>query len=309
MNKPMKTLAAATAAVLAGAASAFDKGCETLDECKAYAERALAVAETNVIDGCGMLRKAVNNLGAHNKAGADAAAVKAYCAEIDGRIADVSARDRRASVGDWRCVYVGNLLFPKTHQAAFDKGFYAAGDRESIIPALLAQARGKGLFVNAYTVADRASADELVDLLNEAFVLVDGKVNPEYQYYVVRKLSMELQKKTQRKVRAYLRGQGKSFVTKDGVNPCATVMAELVAALNAPRLNGVNEWLEKVGATDGRIDVSKLPTEEEVAQLKDDVLNGVKDMNATSEFVLKVCLGVEGYNSFVREFNGEEGEE
>ena len=28
-------------------------------------------------------------------------------------------------------------------------------------------------------------------------------------------------------------------------------------------------------------------------------------MNVDYEFILKVCLGVEGYNSFVREFNGE----
>ena len=304
MNNMMKTLTAATAAVLAGAAPAFDKGCETLDECKAYAERAFAVAETNVFSGCWMLRRVVSNLGAHYRTGADAAAVKAYCAEIDGRIADVSAKERRTAVGDWRCVY-DSSLFPKTHGAEFDKGFYEAGDRESVIPALLKQAREKSLHVNAYTVADRASTDELVALLNEAFALADGKTNPEYRYHVVRHISTELQKKTQRKVRAYLRGQGKSFVTKDGVNPCATVMAELVAALNAPRLNGVNEWLEKVGATDGRIDVSKLPTDEEVAQLKEDILNGDKDMNVDYEFILKVCLGVEGYNSFVREFNGE----
>ncbi len=309
MNKMMKTLTTAAVAVcLAGAASAFDKGCETLDECKTYAERAFAVAETSVLDGRGALQKVVNNLRAHYNAGTNKEEVAAYCAEIDGRIAEFNGKDRRATVCDWRDIYEGNVLFQKATKAAFDKGFYAEGDRESICPALLVQAREKGLHVNVITVANRASTDELVDLFNEAFALSDGKRNPEYYYYAVRELSVQLQKKTQRKVRAYLRSQGKSFVTKDGVNPCETVMGELVTALNAPYLNGVNEWLEKVGATDKRIDVSKLPGETEVAQLKADILNGDKDMSADYEFVLKVCLGIEGYNSFVKEFNGEEDE-
>lgn len=112
-----------------------------------------------------------------------------------------------------------------------------------------------------------------------------------------------LQTTAVRVIRLHIRAQGKSFVTKNGVNPCESYMTSLTAALNAPRFAGLDEWLKGVGCKG--IDLSRLPTEEYVAQLKTDILNGDKHMTDYNRGILFVCLGVDGYNAFVREYNGE----
>ncbi len=305
MNKMMKTLAVAAVAVgIAGAASADASEHKPFADAKALAAKALKVAETNWPAALHDVRKAkgdLQSLFAHDRT-VDKAAVKAFCAEFD----DALAAFGDAGLGSWQHVFLGeDELFPKLDKMNFDKGFRTAGDRESVIPTTVALARKYKCLIAAHAINSYATADECVDLLNEGLALYNGGVRPEWNYAVVKTYAGALQRQVQRKARAYLRKQGKSFVSKDGANPCEAVMTELVAALNAPYLKGVNEWLEKVGATDRRIDVSKLPTEAEVAQLKEDILNGDKDMNRDYEFILKVCLGVEGYNSFVKEYNGD----
>lgn len=304
MNKMMKTLAVAAVAVgIAGAASADASEHKPFADAKALAAKALKVAETNWPAALGDVRKAKGDLQSlfANDRTVDKAAVKAFCAEFDAALAAFGD----TSLGSWRHVFLEDELFPKLDKMNFDKGFRTAGDRESVIPTTVALARKHKCMIAAHAISRYATADECVDLLNEGLALDNGGVRPDWNYGVVKTYAGALQRQVQRKARAYLRKQGKSFVSKDGANPCEAVMTELVAALNAPYLKGVNEWLEKVGATDRRIDVSKLPTEAEVAQLKEDILNGDKDMNRDYEFILKVCLGVEGYNSFVKEYNGD----
>ena len=119
----------------------------------------------------------------------------------------------------------------------------------------------------------------------------------------IARIKQWLQTTAVRVIRLHIRAQGKSFVTKDGVNPCESYMTSLTTALNAPRFAGLDEWLKGVGCKG--IDLSRLPTEEYVAKLKTDLLNGDEHMTDYNRGVLLVCLGVDGYNAFVREYNGE----
>lgn len=194
-----------------------------------------------------------------------------------------------------------DCVFPKLSKAAYD-----ASGIEKSCPVMCAIARKYGEYCTPICARAALTMDERLQLLTEAVSLVDGKVRMECRYQAVVGYCQWIQsdKAVVKAIRKYLRSQGKSFVTKDGVNPCEELMKELNAALNAPRFKGLNAWMEKVGFT-ARIDESQLPTEEFVAQLKEDVLNGEKDMTENVAFVLKVNLGVEGYNAFVKEYNGE----
>ena len=106
------------------------------------------------------------------------------------------------------------------------------------------------------------------------------------------------------RIKTYLRSQGKSFVTKNGINPCEKYIIALNTALNAPRFAGLDAWLKSVGCKG--VDLSKLPSEEEVAKLKEDILYGRREMTSRNESILYICLGIEGYNAFVKEYNGEQ---
>lgn len=114
-----------------------------------------------------------------------------------------------------------------------------------------------------------------------------------------------IQAKAAKLVRRVIRRNGGSFVTdKDGRNPMEEHLKPLTAALNAPRFKGLNDWLAKYGV-EARFDESLLPTEEAAAKLKEDVYYGDVEMTEKTKFLLQVCLGVEGYNAFVKEYNGE----
>ena len=171
--------------------------------------------------------------------------------------------------------------------------------------AAVAQKYGRRPDYGAVT-AQPVTLDERVSLIGESVSLADGKVRVRASYgaFVRQCQYLQSSREVLAAIRKYLRSQGRSFVTKDGVNPCVELMKELNAALNSPRLGGLNAWLEKVGVS-ARLDESQLPTEEFVTQLKEDVLNGERDMTENVAFVLKVNLGVDGYNEFVREYNGE----
>ena len=113
-----------------------------------------------------------------------------------------------------------------------------------------------------------------------------------------------IQRGAEKSVKRWLRKQGKSFVTKDGVNPCAEKMTVLNAALNAPRLAGLNEWFADMGL-ECRVDVSGLPAAGAVEEIKEQVLDGDKNLDASTMAMLYICLGVDGYNAFVKEYNGD----
>lgn len=108
-------------------------------------------------------------------------------------------------------------------------------------------------------------------------------------------------------LKLWFRKNGKSVVEKNGVNPLAPYMDGLMAALNAPRLEGLNQCLETIGI-DKKVDLSVLPSTDEINKMREEVLIG--NINLTKKwkaaFDLIVCLGVDGYNEMVRQYNGEE---
>lgn len=106
-------------------------------------------------------------------------------------------------------------------------------------------------------------------------------------------------------IKRKMREQGISFVVKDGVNPVAQRLEVLAAALNAPRFAGLNEWNASLGIQAEQVNVLPGITGTEVAKLKDDIYYGEKAMTPLDKTILYLCLGVDAYNQFVKEFNGD----
>ena len=144
--------------------------------------------------------------------------------------------------------------------------------------------------------------DDAADWLSEAVAFPTNA--PIYSVCHFDGFKQYMQKRATKVVKKYLRSQGRSFVTKDGVNPCEKYMTDLNAALNAPRFAGLDAWLKSLGFKG--VDLSALPSEAEVAALREDILNGEKEMTDRNKTILNICLGVDGYNAFVKEYNGED---
>jgi len=105
-------------------------------------------------------------------------------------------------------------------------------------------------------------------------------------------------------LKIWFRKNGKSVVEKNGVNPLAPYMDGLMAALNAPRMEGLNQCLETIGI-DKKVDLSVLPSEDKIYEMRESVLIANIDLtkNGKAAFDLMVCLGVDGYNEMVRKYN------
>ena len=106
-------------------------------------------------------------------------------------------------------------------------------------------------------------------------------------------------------IKRKMREKGISFVVKDGVNPVAVRLKALADALNAPRLSGLNEWNAELGIDAVQVNVMKDISDEDVTKLKDAIFYGDKVMNVRSQNTLFFCLGVDGYNKFVKDYNGD----
>ena len=107
-------------------------------------------------------------------------------------------------------------------------------------------------------------------------------------------------------LKKWFRKEGKSFVSVDGHSPLVPYMEGFVTSLNASRLNGVNQCFESIGLT-YKVDVSLLPNDKEIEELKYKILNE-GFINAKNKekvlFDLFVTLGIDGYNDFIRQYNG-----
>lgn len=148
----------------------------------------------------------------------------------------------------------------------------------------------------------KSTLEESIRLMEEG--LSSRKYHIYSQIRTYQMLSKNIASRALPYIRKYLRRQGKSFVTKNGVNPCDQYMTELTDALNAPRFKGLNEWLAKMGIA-ASVDFSKFPSEAEVQNLKNKILDGDVDINPERQVTLYLGLGPHGYNAFVKEYNGE----
>lgn len=107
-------------------------------------------------------------------------------------------------------------------------------------------------------------------------------------------------------VKRYLHKNGKSFLTKNGVNPLQPYMDNLVAALNAPMLNGINDCFKAIDRTDCNLDLSKLPSKDEVNKMVNEISIFTSPFPTDARLKLKLLIGLgsEEYNNFVRQYNG-----
>lgn len=96
------------------------------------------------------------------------------------------------------------------------------------------------------------------------------------------------------------------YLEKKGIDPehetegVDVYEEKYIKALTSPRLAGFNEFLESIGIKE-RLDLSPLDAEfcEEV---KTKVLSGEWPLHKQNEIRLRLHLGVEGYNNFMKEY-------
>ena len=174
-------------------------------------------------------------------------------------------------------------------------------------PYIYAKAKELGVQLEPVEVASAGGFEVCIGVLNEMIAKRDVYFDIHRTVTALdnmNRVKRVIQKKAEASIKKWLRRQGKSFVTKDGVNPCAERMTALNAALNAPRFAELNEWMADLGL-ECRIDVASLPSSAEVEALKEKVLDGDETLDADKKIILFVCLGVDGYNQFVKEYNGD----
>lgn len=294
-TKMMKQLVAVAAIALASAtfgAPAPSATPPTLDELRAKANEVRAIAETNAVLAQRLVMGVVNPLNNPKRVGKE---VDELRAAVDESFDAVGL----AGPGHWATGI--DCRFPKICRRGLESSGIATN-----VPHLYALAVKYGKWCKPAAFTDRvATIEEIVGVLNECLDLKDGKCRMLYTYASLEKIRKYIQSGCVRPVKKYLVSQGRPFVTKDGVNPCETYMTELNTALNAPYFDGLNAWFAKIGIA-ASVDVSHLPPRDHVERLRAAILGADKDLTKDDDFVLKVCLGVEGYNAFVRKYNGEE---
>ena len=278
MNKITKkiTLAIATIGL---AAMSFGY---TIEEVKAIFEEVKVLAPTNMTRAQDVANRILNELHSRQFVAANDDLVK----EIDVTFSSFGI--------------LGNAreAFSQT-KMTIDMAAFEASDLSTKVPYLVSIAKKYELYIDVNPCSEKADIDELIGILNEQIK------NKTYRNSEYNKVKYEIQKRSVKQVKKYLRSQGKSFVTKNGVNPCSDLMQELNTALNAPLFNGLNDFFLKIGLT-CKIDTTILPTADEIAKLREDCLFGEKDLTNENKNLLIFGLGVNGYNQFVKEYNGEE---
>ena len=277
MKKTM-ILAAVAATALAACAAPLNPKTATEGECRAVYAQACAIADAEAsykyANTNGLLQVALRK---------DLAALRA---EIDDHYAD------HCQGGQWWLC----ATYPR--MSAIDR---AKRGLDAAFPKSLAFAKryNSDLYPIAF-VNGGATMDEIVECFAETVAACNM---PGVGVKYLENAKKAVQMAATKQVKRWLRSQGKSFVSKNGVNPCEEHLSALNAALNAPRLAGLNKWLKDFGCAE--IDLSKLPDAAAVNALKEAVLYGDTKMNPGISATLYVCLGVDGYNAFVREYNGD----
>lgn len=106
-------------------------------------------------------------------------------------------------------------------------------------------------------------------------------------------------------IKRKIRSEGSSFTVVGGVNPIQLRLDRLAAAMNAYRLEGLDEALRECGLDYGLSFESLLLPEQEIKQLEEKVLNGTVPFKEAKD-KLRTHLGVASYNSLVDMYNGGE---
>ena len=110
--------------------------------------------------------------------------------------------------------------------------------------------------------------------------------------------------------RRKVRAESGTFVGEEGAKKVKEVLDGLAAELNAPRFGMAGDILKGLGMDlEWDFAVSLIPTDEEIVGIKKCLMDGEIPFNAALQNKLCVVLGVEAYNAFVTEYNGESKKE
>jgi len=142
---------------------------------------------------------------------------------------------------------------------------------------------------------------QLPELVNACIRLMASK----YDYSNVQERRKFFLNRASKEIKRAMREQGISFISPDGkTNPIQIELDALSNALNAPKFAGVKEWFAKWYPSYQWIDANFM-SDAEIKKLCDDIYYGDIQFNTQNKSTLQVYLGVEGYNEFVKKYNGE----
>ena len=146
---------------------------------------------------------------------------------------------------------------------------------------------------------DKISANDLIEYLKSG----------EFKSSDIQKINESLKNAGLKVVKIWIRKQGKSFVAKKDAkgniidNPLTAPMKELTDALNGAKYAGINEWSAKYGANWETVELPWLLSDEKIGVLKEEIL--IDDQSFSDENVkqLRIALGVDKFNAFVKLYN------
>ena len=105
--------------------------------------------------------------------------------------------------------------------------------------------------------------------------------------------------------RRKVRAEFGTFVGEEGAKKVKEVLDSLAAELNAPRFGKAGEILKEIGIeVEWEAIQARILGDTEVAEIRTKLLNGETAFLQGLQYRLCVALGVDGYNAFVREYNG-----
>ena len=146
---------------------------------------------------------------------------------------------------------------------------------------------------------DKISANDLIEYLKSG----------EFKSSDIQKINESLKNAGLKVVKKWLRKNGKSFVAKKDAkgniidNPLTAPMKDLTDTLNGAKYAGLNEWSTKYGANWETVELPWLLSDEKIGVLKEEIL--IDDQSFSDENVkqLRIALGVDKFNAFVKLYN------
>ena len=105
--------------------------------------------------------------------------------------------------------------------------------------------------------------------------------------------------------RRMIRAEGGSFVGKEGAKLVKAKLDALAAELNAPRFGKAGDVLAEIGmGVEWDFIQSHILDDAKIAALEKLLLDGEIPFDVALQNKLCIALGVDGYNAFVKEYNG-----
>lgn len=146
---------------------------------------------------------------------------------------------------------------------------------------------------------NKISANDLIEYLKSG----------EFKSSDIQKINESLKNAGLKAVKIWIRKKGKSFVAKKDAkgniidNPLTAPMKELTDALNGAKYAGLNEWSTKHDANWKTVELPWLLSDEKIGVLKEEILIDEQSFSDENIKQLRIALGVDGFNAFVKLYN------